>query len=181
MPEDTVRIQWMSKTELSKEIILTIENYQEWMGEKMIQDFTAPGYNSCAKCKVHANRDELENASSKRGYISCCIQTHIELSAEEIQKLHLNGNSALHGSELIAYPACMFLKKRKCSIYKDRPYRCRLFPYSMKNKIIRISSYCSNPEFFAYYFFTHQSEVLNLLLDDNSPYREKDQAPIHRS
>jgi Fe-S-cluster containining protein len=59
----------------------------------------------------------------------CCNRkvNHVSLLPSEAVKLGVTSAPGGTGQNLLALP-CKFLKKGQCSVYADRPARCRLYP-----------------------------------------------------
>ncbi|MFA6281649.1 MAG: YkgJ family cysteine cluster protein, partial [Candidatus Omnitrophota bacterium] len=83
-----------------------------------------------------------------------CCQHGVEVDIEEAKKLIIKYGKMFHEmhfdkdfpsgfavSTSIKDGKCMFLKKRKCSIYKDRPEYCKQFPFE-NGKLSPIANNC---------------------------------------
>ena len=82
----------------------------------------------------------------------CCNRgsQHVSLFPSEALKLEIKGTPDSKGQISMTLP-CKFVKKGQCSIYSDRPARCRLYPIqiggsgtgaSAPSAIVGLDSYC---------------------------------------
>jgi len=101
----------------------------------------------------------------------CCINTEMPLLEEDIERITKHGFKREYfvkekdGFLVLKNQKgkCVFLKKRKCIIYQDRPLGCRLYPliYDIDFKNATIDYECPQKEFF--YKYTKNKELIKLL------------------
>ncbi len=131
---DVHEIERLSELNASRnsEFRTFLKHRLDWDGEKL-------------DCAVHEILSEVTSAIDCTKCAVCCLEMGISVEPEEIDRMarHTGMSSEEFESrnvvmdsdwseKIMAESPCMFLDKKLCTIYNDRPVVCRDFPHLHK-------------------------------------------------